>query len=443
MNENDPKLLLNLLKKKDPRVKMGEIFKKEGVQLLLLKQEDDEEYSETGRAVCTACLTILSATDGSHVNRHVTQTCKKRELPKDGSDEQANGVVVKQRRITEFNSKQLSSVQKARISEAVAKFCITSGKPFNFCSSDALNNYTLDILNAVLPGYPTETKKDMPSRTTIQRNSEKLARNLVSKAFEKVAKYAGTRLNVICDHGKLVHHYLSLYGSFVDEDFKLQLVPLGFTPALDGKSIIETAKLIVKRFEEFGVPEEDVMKCRVTADGALQGLSTHFQSYIRCVNHSLNLVAHRAVFPLDSHLSKFDEEDMNTLKRVSETISAAQKVSNSIRTNVNLCASLSKLPALYVETRWLIGVKCVSDITELSEEIQTNFSGLPTIGKQAFSKLTTNDFQIANAIVYFFAEILQFCNVFQSQNAISLHLVLPTYKRLEERWKRFQRLDFE
>ena len=136
-------------------------------------------------------------------------------------------------------------------------------------------------------------------------------------------------------------------------------------------------------------------------------------SDIRCVSHSLNLVAHRAVVPLDIHKNRMTTEELSTLAAVSDLMKNAQKVSNAIRTNVNLCSRLSRLPVLCVETRWIIGIKCLTDVVELSEEIQANFSALSSIGKQAFSALNLDNFKFAKTVVKFFEENELYTNVFQ------------------------------
>ncbi|KAF1760223.1 hypothetical protein GCK72_008469 [Caenorhabditis remanei] len=260
----------------------------------------------------------------------------------------------RQKKMTKYNEKKLSVALISKLTDASAKFCLRS-----------------PILNML-------------------------------KAFDTVRPFAGNRLNLILDHGKLINNYLSVMGSYIDEQFKLLVVPLGFTPALDGKSTLETKNLIVNRFEEFKIPEELVLSSSVTADD------------IRRVSHSLNLVAHRAVVPLDIHKNRMTTEELSTLSAVSDLMKNAQKVSNAIRTNVNLCSRLSRLPVLCVEARWIIGIKCLTDVVELSEEIQANFSALSSIGKQAFSALNLDNFKFAKTVVKFFEEIEMYTNVFQN-----------------------------
>ncbi|KAF1768674.1 hypothetical protein GCK72_000487 [Caenorhabditis remanei] len=408
---------------------LGESYKHDSLKIVMYRKDESEEYRQTGKAVCVECMQLLTVQDGSHVNRHVKERCKKRKLVATTGED-------------EYNEKKLSAALISKLTDASAKFCLRSGKAFNFCTSQSVNNYTLDVLNAVSSGYGLDCLKQLPTRTTIQKYTEELAKDLVLKAFNTVRPFAGNRLNLILDHGKLINNYLSVMGSYTDEEFKLMVVPLGFTPALDGKSTLETKNLIVKRFEEFDIPEELVLSSSVTADGALSGLSNYFKGYIRCVSHSLNLVAHRAVVPLDIHKNRMTTEELSTLAAVSDLMKNAQKVSNAIRTNVNLCSRLSILPVLCVETRWIIGIKCLTDVVELSEEIQANFSALSSIGKQAFSALNLDNFKFAKTVVKFFEEIELYTNVFQSQKSVTMHLVLPTYKRLRARWEKFRNFDF-
>lgn len=439
--ELNQKLLQNLVKTSDPRIMLGESFRRDTVKLVLYRREGEDEFEKTGRAVCTLCMSLLAETDGSHIRRHVEESCKKRKLSKDGCG--VEEIQNKQRKMTEFNQKKLSHLQTEKVTSACAKFCLRSGKSFNFCSSDAVNQFAMDIIDSVVPGYNREeTITQLPTRPTIQKYSELFAQDLVKKAFEKVAEYAGNRLCLLVDHGKLINNYLSMYGSFIDDQFRLQLIPLGFTPAPDGKTIIETAKLIAKRFEENGISEDVAYQSYVTADGALSGLSGHFQKYIRCVNHSLNLVATRALKPLERHVDSFDDRELKSLSFLNEIMFYAGQVSNAIRTNVKLCDNLSRIPALSVPTRWLIGLKCLSDVVDLADEIQKNFHLLSTNGKQAFSKISADGFKTARTVIKFFDEFLPYNDAFQSQKAVSLHLVLPLYKRIGEKWRKYAKMNF-
>ncbi|EFO92049.1 hypothetical protein CRE_13078 [Caenorhabditis remanei] len=437
-----PRNLQNLVKNGDKRIFIGESYKHGSLKIVMYRKDESEEYKETGKAVCVDCMQLLTVQYGSHVNRHVKERCKKRKLVATTGEEGEIMEEKRQKKMTEYNEKKLSAALISKLTDASAKFCLRSGKAFNFCTSQSVNNYTLDVINAVSSGYGQDCLKQLPTRTTIQKYSEEMSKELVSKAFDTVRPFAGNRLNLILDHGKLINNYLSVMGSFIDEEFKLIVVPLGFTPALDGKSTLETKNLIVKRFEEFKIPEELVLSSSVTADGALSGLSNYFKGYIRCVSHSLNLVAHRTVVPLDIHKNRMTTEELSTLAAVSDLMKNAQKVSNAIRTNVNLCSRLSKLPVLCVETRWIIGIKCLTDVVELSEEIQANFSALSSIGKQAFSALNLDNFKFAKTVVKFFEEIELYTNVFQSQKSVTMHLVLPTYKRLRARWEKYRNFDF-
>ncbi|EFP01590.1 hypothetical protein CRE_30525 [Caenorhabditis remanei] len=435
------KHLQQLVENSDPRILLGDPFRRETVKVVLYRAEGEDEFEKTGRVACTLCNAILSETAGSHIKRHVEDNCKKRKNSKNEDD--IEEVPAKQRKMTEFNQKKLLHMQIGKITSACAKFCLRSGKSFNFCSSSAVTQYASDIIDAIVPGFDAEeTMKQLPTRNTIQKHAETYSKDIVKRAFETVSEYAGKRLCLLVDHGKLIHNYLSIYGSFVDEHFRLQLIPLGFTPALEGKSIVETARLIASRFEENGISEDVAYQSYLTADGALSGLSNHFRKFIRCVSHSLNLLASRSLKPLDRHIYKFDNNELKILSNLDEIMMNAGQVSNAIRTNVKLCEKLSKLPALSVQTRWLIGLKCLVDIVALSEEIQSNFSLLSNIGKQAFSKLSADGFKTARTLIAFFDEFLTYNDVFQSQKEVSLHLVLPLYKRIEERWRKYIKLNF-
>ena len=64
----------------------------------------------------------------------------------------------------------------------------------------------------------------------------------MKKVTDNVKKFVGNRMNLLVDHGKLVVNYLSIFGSFLNDDMKLEIVPLAFMPCLDGKSGREVTK---------------------------------------------------------------------------------------------------------------------------------------------------------------------------------------------------------
>ncbi|ULT99217.1 hypothetical protein L3Y34_000507 [Caenorhabditis briggsae] len=248
-------------------------------------------------------------------------------------------------------------------------------------------------------------------------------------------------INLAVDHGKLIVNYLSIFATFLDSDFKIQIVPVGFTPALEGKTGRDTANSILQKLQSLGWSREDVLRCNVTGDGALSTFGGQFQSFIRCVNHSLNLVASRVVSPLKVHRPRL-VDFTSELQKAEEILALAGDVAVAVRSNNAICASLPRLPALKCETRWMSSAECLSDVLDLLEDIQ-KCSGLSAKGRSALNLLTDDHPKRARALLHILKPLLAHNKVFQSQSAVTLHLVLPTYKHLEITWTEYAKERFE
>ncbi|KAF1764741.1 hypothetical protein GCK72_004691 [Caenorhabditis remanei] len=156
-------------------------------------------------------------------------------------------------------------------------------------------------------------------------------------------------------------------------------------------------------------------------------------SDIRCVNHSLNLVAQHMVVPLDAHSLELLPVSKQ-LEKVSRIFKLAQIISGGLRGNVNACQNLSRLPALPIETRWMNGLKCLKDIIILSDEISLVIGMLPTKVRSAHHELFNESLKVAKSTLLVMEPLLDYNQLYQTQSEVTLHLVLPTYKLLETRF---------
>ncbi|ULT91948.1 hypothetical protein L3Y34_009553 [Caenorhabditis briggsae] len=97
--------LLKLLESDGDEAVLGDEFKSELVKQIMIKSVESDEYCASGRALCTQCKTLLSATDGGHVFRHLDRCTGKRAASEpipETSDESLRSVepLAKQRKLT-------------------------------------------------------------------------------------------------------------------------------------------------------------------------------------------------------------------------------------------------------------------------------------------------------------------------------------------------------
>ncbi|CAP20693.1 Protein CBG23977 [Caenorhabditis briggsae] len=100
--------LLKLLESDGDEAVLGDEFKSELVKQIMIKSVESDEYCASGRALCTQCKTLLSATDGGHVFRHLDRCTGKRAASEpipETSDESLRSVepLAKQRKLTEHS----------------------------------------------------------------------------------------------------------------------------------------------------------------------------------------------------------------------------------------------------------------------------------------------------------------------------------------------------
>ncbi|ULT94308.1 hypothetical protein L3Y34_003646 [Caenorhabditis briggsae] len=356
--------LLKLLESDGDEAVLGEEFKSELVKQIMIKSVESDEYCASGRALCTQCKTLLSATDGGQVFRHLDRCTGKRAASEpipEKSDESLRSVepLAKQRKLTDFSKRQFTKEQTSKITRALAKHALRTGKSFNYMGGDCMRDLVIDVANATGSGiFGKEAKAQIPHRQTIQTHTLKFSDELIKRAFGELKPYAGKqRVNLIVDHGKIVSNYLSMFASYIDDTFKLRLLPIGFIPSADSKTGADTADAIIDRLQSVGWSEEEARACSITADGALANLGTHFSSYIRCVSHSIHLLGEKVVDPLEKHAKTLDPEIMKLLPIARECLDNAQNVSSAIRNNFQACSEMSRLPTLPNDTRWLNGLK--------------------------------------------------------------------------------------
>ncbi|CAP23857.2 Protein CBG02707 [Caenorhabditis briggsae] len=203
-----------------------------------------------------------------------------------------------------------------------------------------------------------------------------------------------------------------MFASYIDDTFKLRLLPIGFIPSTDSKTGADTADAIIDRLQSVGWSEEEARACSITADGALANLGTYFSSYIRCVSHSIHLLGEKVVDPLEKHAKMLDPEIMKLLPIARECLDNAQNVSSAIRNNFQACSEMSRLPTLPNDTRWLNGLKCLVDVTELSKEILDLVSKLSLKGRTSMYWLNDHP-EYDNAVLHILKPLLTYSIDFQ------------------------------
>ncbi|UMM21966.1 hypothetical protein L5515_003418 [Caenorhabditis briggsae] len=440
--------LLKLLESDGDEAVLGDEFKSELVKQIMIKSVESDEYCASGRALCTQCKTLLSATDGGHVFRHLDRCTGKRAASEpipETSDESLRSVepLAKQRKLADFSKRQFTKEQTSKITRALAKHALRTGNSFNYMGGDCMRDLVIDVANATGSGISgKEAKAQIPHRQTIQTHTLRFSDELIKRAFGELKPYVGKqRVNLIVDHGKIVSNYLSMFASYIDDTFKLRLLPIGFIPSTDSKTGADTADAIIDRLQSVGWSEEEARACSITADGALANLGTHFSSYIRCVSHSIHLLGEKVVDPLEKHAKMLDPEIMKLLPIARECLDNAQNVSSAIRNNFQACSEMSRLPTLPNDTRWLNGLKCLVDVTELNKEILDLVSKLSLKGRTSMYWLNDHP-EYVNAVLHILKPLLTYSIDFQRQDEVTIHRVLPAYKVILNKWSAYKDRDF-
>ncbi|ULU06450.1 hypothetical protein L3Y34_018360 [Caenorhabditis briggsae] len=404
---------LKLLESDGDEAVLGDEFKSELVKQIMIKSVESYEYCASGRALCTQCKTLLSATDGGHVFRHLDRCTGKRAASEpipETSDESLRSVepLAKQRKLTDFSKRQFTKEQTSKITRALAKHALRTGKSFNYMGGDCMRDLVIDVANATGSGiFGKEAKAQIPHRQTIQTHTLRFSDELIKRAFGELKPYVGKqRVNLIVDHGKIVSNCLSMFASYIDDTFKLRLLPIGFIPSTDSKTGADTADAIIDRLQSVGWSEEEARACSITADGALANLD------IRCVSHSIHLLGEKVVDPLEKHAKMLDPEIMKLLPIARECLDNAQNVSSAIRNNFQACSEMSRLPTLPNDTRWLNGLKCLVDVTELSKEILDLVSKLSLKGRTSMYWLNDHP-EYDNAVLHILKPLLTYSIDFQ------------------------------
>ncbi|CAP23855.2 Protein CBG02709 [Caenorhabditis briggsae] len=162
---------LKLLESDGDEAVLGDEFKSELVKQIMIKSVESYEYCASGRALCTQCKTLLSATDGGHVFRHLDRCTGKRAASEpipETSDESLRSVepLAKQRKLTgtrkkryifsnigsDFSKRQFTKEQTSKITRALAKHALRTGKSFNYMGGDCMRDLVIDVANATGSG---------------------------------------------------------------------------------------------------------------------------------------------------------------------------------------------------------------------------------------------------------------------------------------------------
>ncbi|EFO87426.1 hypothetical protein CRE_25997 [Caenorhabditis remanei] len=171
-------------------------------------------------------------------------------------------------------------------------------------------------------------------------------------------------------------------------------------------------------------------------------VKTKCSSDVRCVSHSVSLLGSKIISPMLMHRKQLPPEVIDMLARLEDVITISKKIAGYVRGNSTLCHSLPRLPTLPCDTRWLNGVHCLKDVMELMDFIQKNIQLFSPKGRERVRRLGMEDEKLAHSILLVFSPLMQYNEVFQNQKKITLNLVLPAYKHLDNRFKQFLDNDF-
>ncbi|CAP20741.2 Protein CBG24037 [Caenorhabditis briggsae] len=132
---------------------------------------------------------------------------------------------------------------------------------------------------------------------------------------------------------------------------------------------------------------------------------------------------------------------MKLLPIARECLDNAQNVSSAIRNNFQACSEMSRLPTLPNDTRWLNGLKCLVDVTELSKEILDLVSKLSLKGRTSMYWLNDHP-EYVNAVLHILKPLLTYSIDFQRQDEVTIHRVLHAYKVILNKWSAYKDRDF-
>ncbi|CAP35116.1 Protein CBG17473, partial [Caenorhabditis briggsae] len=143
ISKSDLQLKLN---EKDSNVTFGESYRFAEIQKILIRNEENDEFIESGFVICTQCNLMISQSDGSHLKRHVITTCKKRNISIGRSELEP---IEKVRKITDYSTKKLKDSEVQKITSALGRYCLKTGKSFHHLGSENMKKLLIEICNSI------------------------------------------------------------------------------------------------------------------------------------------------------------------------------------------------------------------------------------------------------------------------------------------------------
>ncbi|CAO4375830.1 unnamed protein product [Caenorhabditis nigoni] len=133
---------------------------------------------------------------------------------------------------------------------------------------------------------------------------------------------------------------------------------------------LETVELLVEAGSKFGIQKDELLKLRVVGDGAanIQKLGKFFKSCNVCSCHAIQKSAERVLDPLKDSRKHLDSDEQKHLDGISMGIEICANISSRIR-RIKGKGNLSKLPTMFVPTRWLKFLYACRDVIDLHHEL--------------------------------------------------------------------------
>uniref|UniRef100_A0A8R1IVF3 Uncharacterized protein n=1 Tax=Caenorhabditis japonica TaxID=281687 RepID=A0A8R1IVF3_CAEJA len=94
-----------------------------------------------------------------------------------------------------------------------------------------------------------------------------------------------------------------------------------------------------------------------------------------------------------------------------------------------------------MDTRWMSSVRCLKDVTSLTDEIDHCSNMLSLKGREALNELSNEYSKTVPSILAILRPLLDYNDLYQKQSEVTIRLILPTYKLLELQWQNIVKSD--
>ncbi|CAO4360470.1 unnamed protein product [Caenorhabditis nigoni] len=353
--ENDGKILVAQRKKKS-KYDNGDT-----TSLIHYIYEDGRPFEYV---LCSYCEAILSSTSGGHWTKHQKKSCMI------GS---------------KTNRSEVKECQD-EVRTAIVEFCISSGASFRQTESKSFRKLIRTCMSSMLV---TQTIIQQPTiilrngvipvddikltcRQTVRDSVQKRCLELQNEIGEKIRTYVlNGNATIILDFGLHVHNYLSSFISFiVTNEFgvpSLQILPFSFTPMFVVKTSENVRDEILRRGSKYGLTRSQVLSLGVISDGAKNVNKMgeeYFSSWALCACHALQKMSERILSPKVSNKFMYTDEELESLEKCSALLKKCAKMALLIHKKKREIR-ISRLPTVYIDTRWQSCVKCAKDVESL------------------------------------------------------------------------------